>query len=107
MHSTDGKRWGYTGVDSMFLLSQAYSIPSDRIKFEDRRPGDRYDFSADRGDLDPDAFSRIVRTVLPPALGLHVTEETMSQTVLVLKLRGEPLKTLQRADSTEATYITF
>jgi uncharacterized protein (TIGR03435 family) len=107
MHSTDGKRWGYMGVDSMFLLSHAYSIPSDRIKFEDAPPGDRYDFLAGRGDLDPDAFSRIMQTVLPSALGLRVTEETMPQSVLVLKLTGDSPRTLQKADSAEASYITF
>jgi thiol-disulfide isomerase/thioredoxin len=96
MHSTDGKRWGYIGVDSMFLLSHAYSIPSDRIKFEDGQPGDRYDFSADRGDLDPDAFSRIMQTVIPSALGLRVTEETIPQPVLVLHLTGDSLKPCKR-----------
>jgi uncharacterized protein (TIGR03435 family) len=107
MHSSDGKRWGYTGVDSRFLLSQAYSIPSDRINFEDREPDEKYDFSAGRGDLDPDTFSRIVQTALPPALGLRVTEETTSQKVLALTLRGDSANTLQKADSTEASYITF
>jgi uncharacterized protein (TIGR03435 family) len=107
MHSTNGKRWGYMGVDSMFLLSHAYSIPSDRIEFEEGQPNDRYDFAADRGDLDPDAFYRMMQTALPSALGQRVTEERMTQTVLVLRLKGNSVKTLQEADSTEASYITF
>jgi uncharacterized protein (TIGR03435 family) len=106
MHSTDGKSWGYLGVDAKFLLAQAYSIPGRRIKFVDSESTDVYDFLAGKANLDDPTFSRMVQTAVPAALGLVVTEKTQTADVLVLRASSAS-KNLRAAAPSEASYITF
>jgi uncharacterized protein (TIGR03435 family) len=105
-HSTDGLRWGYTGVNARFLLSQAYSIPGRRIRFAGSEPNDRFDFSADRANIDDVTFARMMQEAIPAALRLAVTKTEESGPVLVLRPSANT-KDLQLATQSEASYITF
>jgi uncharacterized protein (TIGR03435 family) len=107
MHSTDGKRWGYMGVDARFLLSQAYSIPARRIVFDDNAPTDNYDFFAARANLDEETFSRMMQSAVPAALNLSVSERTKQEKVFVLRTSPSSSKRLQPATPNEPPYITF
>jgi uncharacterized protein (TIGR03435 family) len=107
MHSTDGKRWGYMGVDAKFLLAQAYSIPARRIVFNDTAPTDVYDFWAAKASLDEETFSRMMQSAVPAALNLSVSEKTQEEKVFVLKASPSSSTRLQPATPNEAPYITF
>jgi hypothetical protein len=106
MHSTDGLRWGYRGVNAPFLLSQAYSIPSRRIRFVDGEPGELFDLFAGKANLDDSTFNSMMQAAIPAALRVTVTVTSRPELVLVLKPSPNP-KSLQAAAPLEASYIAF